>query len=107
MSPGESGGHLRFSGRAGDRRRVETVDFINVAVVESDVRVTPSNVVDNTVVLTKVSDNTSRSSGPATGSQFPLTGLRVFGLLLVALGASCLGSASCVRVASRGARRAR
>ncbi|HYN75885.1 MAG TPA: hypothetical protein VEV13_06775 [Candidatus Limnocylindria bacterium] len=71
----------------------ETVDFVNVAAVSSNERpVTPSNTVENTAVVTKVSDNTvdDNDTGeelPATGGGLPLTGLSVFGLLLVALGA--------------------
>ncbi len=65
----------------------ETVDFINVAAVESDSQpLTPSNEVVNTVVLTKVSDNTPPDQLPQTGSAVPITRLALFGGALLGLG---------------------
>jgi fimbrial isopeptide formation D2 family protein len=65
----------------------ETVDFINVAAVESNEQpTTPSNVVVNTAVLTDVSDNEL----PHTGSSYPLGRIAMLGLALLMLGATMI-----------------
>ncbi len=65
----------------------ETVDFINVAAVESNEQpTTPSNIVVNTAVLTEVSANEL----PHTGSSYPLGRIAMLGVALLALGATMI-----------------